>query len=224
MPPIETEPAGVRFADRREAGRALASRLAWLAGERPIVLALPRGGVPVAAEIADALEAPLEILAVRKLATERNPEFGLGALAEDGTCVVDHEAASVLGLGNGELERILAREAAELARRVRAYRGEREPLDLAGCTVIVVDDGVATGLTDTAALRAARRQRPHRLVLAVPVCAPDALERLLAEADEVVCLRAPRLLRSVSQHYLDFAQVSDREVLDALQPRANAAA
>ncbi len=224
MPPTESRQAGERFANRREAGRELAARLAWLAGERPVVLALPRGGVPVGAEIATALDAPLEILAVRKLATERNPEFGVGALAEDGTCVVDHEAASVLGLGNGELERIVAREGEELTRRVRAYRGEREPLDLADRTVVVVDDGVATGLTDTAALRAARRRRPRRLILAVPVCAPDALERLLGEADEVVCLRAPRLLRSVSQHYRDFAQVSDQEVLDALQPRANAAA
>jgi putative phosphoribosyl transferase len=224
MPLIETEPAGERFANRREAGRILASRLGALAGERPVVVALPRGGVPVAAEIATTLQAPLEILAVRKLATERNPEFGIGALAEDGTCVVDHEAATVLELGNGELEEIVARETEELARRVDAYRGEREPLDLSDRTVIVVDDGVATGLTDTAALRAVRRRRPRRLILAVPVCAPDALERLLAEADEVICLRAPRLLRSVSQHYVDFAQVSDQEVLDALQPRANATA
>ena len=119
MPLTESEQADERFANRREAGRALAARLAWLAGERPVVLALPRGGVPVGAEIAAALDAPLEILAVRKLATERNPEFGIGALAEDGTCVVDHEAASVLGLGNGELERIVAREGAELTRRVR---------------------------------------------------------------------------------------------------------
>jgi putative phosphoribosyl transferase len=220
----ETEPEGERFANRREAGRELASRLVSLADENPVVLALPRGGVPVGAEIADALEAPLEVLAVRKLATARNPEFGIGALAEDGTCVVDQEAAIVLGLGNGELEEIVAREQAELARRVRAYRGPREPLELRGRSVIVVDDGVATGLTDTAALRAVRRQAPRHLVLAVPVCAPEALERLVAEADEVVCLQAPRLMRSVSQHYLDFAQVSDREVLDALQPRADAAA
>jgi putative phosphoribosyl transferase len=219
-----SEPRTQRFVDRRAAGRTLAAQLAPLAAERPLVLALPRGGVPVAAEIAAALAAPLEVLAVRKLATERNPEFGIGALTEDGTCVVDPEAAAVLGLGNGELEAIVARESAELRRRVDAYRGERPAPDLEDRTVIVVDDGVATGLTDTAALRAVRRRHPRHLVLAVPVCSPEALERLSAEADEVVCLVAPRLMRSVSQHYVDFAQVSDREVLDALQPRANAAA
>lgn len=218
-----SEPKDERFADRSEAGRLLAARLAPLATENPLVIALPRGGVPVAAEVADALGAPLEVLAVRKLATERNPEFGIGALAEDGTCVVDQEAATVLGLGNGELETIVARESAELRRRVEAYRGERPAPELTGRSVIVVDDGVATGLTDTAALRAVHRQHPSHLVLAVPVCSPEALERLTAEADEVVCLTAPRLMRSVSQHYLDFAQVSDREVLDALQSRANAA-
>ncbi|MGE5408316.1 MAG: phosphoribosyltransferase [Syntrophothermus sp.] len=224
MPSIDFEAANEAFADRRDAGRRLALRLAGLAGSDTVVVALPRGGVPVAAEIADALGSPLEILAVRKLATARNPEFGIGALAEDGTCVVDHEAAAVLRINNGELEEIVARETEELRRRVHAYRADREPLDLSNRTVIVVDDGVATGVTDTAALRAARHQRPRRLVLAVPVCSPDALQRLEAEADEVVCLRAPGNLRSVSQSYLDFSQVSDEEVLDALQPRADAAA
>jgi len=220
----EIEPPSAPFVDRRDAGRQLTERLPALENESPVVLALPRGGVPVATEIAAALDAPLGIVVARKLARAQNPEFGVGALAENGTLVVDHEAARVLGLSNGELEQIVAREAEELARRVRAYRGERPPLDLEGRTAIVVDDGVATGLTDTAALRAVRRRGPRRVVLAVPVCAPDALERLEAEADEVVCLLAPRLLRSVSQHYLDFSQVSDREVLDALQSRADAAA
>ncbi len=224
MSPIDFEPHHEPFVDRRDAGRQLAKRLSALAGPDTVVVALPRGGVPVAAEIAAALRAPLEILAVRKLASEANPEFGIGALAEDGTCVVDQEAAAVLRIANGELRDIVAREAEELRRRVHTYRGERPAPDLAGQTVIVVDDGVATGVTDTAALRAARRQQPQRLVLAIPVCSPEALIRLEAEADEVVCLRAPGHLRSVSQAYLDFAQVSDEEVLDALQPRADAAA
>jgi putative phosphoribosyl transferase len=188
------------------------------------VVALPRGGVPVAREVAAALGAPLEILAVRKLGAPHNPEYGIGAVAEDGTCVIDAEAIGVLRISNGELDAIVAREAAELVRRERAYRGDRPPLDLGGRTVIVVDDGVATGVTDTAALRAVRRQDPRRIVLAVPVCSPDALERLRIEADQVVCLRVPRLLRGVSQWYSDFSQVSDEEVLDALQPRADAAA
>ena len=213
-----------QFADRRDAGRQLAGRLVGLKDESPVVVALPRGGVPVASEVADALGAPLEILAVRKLGTPHNPEYGIGAVAEDGTCVIDAEAVAVLQVRNGELDAIVARETAELMRRVEAYRGERPPLDLEGRTVIVVDDGVATGVTDTAALRAVRHQNPRRLVLAVPVCSPDALERLRIEADQVICLRVPRLLRGVSQWYHDFSQVTDEEVLRALQPRADAAA
>lgn len=210
------------FADRVDAGRQLAGELTSLASENPIVVALPRGGVPVAKEVAEALGAPLEILAVRKLGTPHNPEYGIGALAEDGTLVIDPEAIAVLRIHNGELDAIVAREAAELVRRVRAYRGDRPPLDLEGRTVIVVDDGVATGVTDTAALRAVRRQKPRRVVLAVPVCAPHALERLRREADQTVCLHVPHRLRGVSQYYGDFSQVSDEEVLDALQPRADA--
>lgn len=215
---------GAPFADRADAGRRLAAQLASLAAENPVVVGLPRGGVPVAREVAAGLGAPLEILAVRKLGAPRNPEYGIGALAEDGTCVVDAEAAELLGLRNGELDAIVAREATELVRRVRVYRGARAPLDLDGRTVIVVDDGVATGVTDTAALRAVRRRRPRRVVLAVPVCSREALERLQRETDQIVCLQVPHQLRGVGQHYLDFSQVSDEEVLDALQPRADAAA
>jgi predicted phosphoribosyltransferase len=220
----EMETPSEPYADRRDAGRRLAERLSALAAEKPVVVALPRGGVPVAKEIADALDAPLEILAVRKLGSPQNPEYGIGAVAEDGTTVVDPEAAAVVGVRNGELDAIVAREVAELARRVRAYRGDRPPLDLENRTVIVVDDGVATGVTDTAGLRAVRRRRPRRVVLAVPVCSPDSLGRLRKEADEVVCLRTPPLLRGVSQYYRDFSQVSDEEVLRDLQLRADATA
>lgn len=212
------------FADRSDAGRQLAERLIELAAENPVVVALPRGGVPVAKEIAAALRAPMEILAVRKLGAPHNPEYGIGAVAEDGTCVVDPEAATVLQIHNNELDAIVARERAELMRQVRAYRGDRPPLDLEGRTVIVVDDGVATGITDTTALRAVRRLKPRRIVLAVPVSSPDALELLRPEADQVVCLRIPPLMRGVGQFYADFSQVSDEEVLDALRPRADAAA
>jgi putative phosphoribosyl transferase len=220
----EMETPSEPYADRRDAGRRLAERLSALAAEKPVVVALPRGGVPVAKEIADALDAPLEILAVRKLGSPQNPEYGIGAVAEDGTTVVDPEAAAVVGVRNGELDAIVAREVAELARRVRAYRGDRPPLDLENRTVIVVDDGVATGVTDTAGLRAVRRRRPRRVVLAVPVCSPDSLGRLRKEADEVVCLRTPPLLRGVSQYYRDFSQVSDEEVLRDLRLRADATA
>lgn len=207
---------GEIFADRRDAGRQLAERLLPLAEEDPVVIALPRGGVPVAGEVASALDAPLDILAVRKLGAPGNPEYGIGAVAEDGSRVIAAEAAEMLRIDRAELDSIIADETEELRRRVSAYRGERRPLELKSRTVIVVDDGVATGVTDTAALRAVRRQEPARLVLAVPVCPPDSVDRLAAEADEVVCLATPLRFYGVGQHYRDFSQVSDREVVSIL--------
>lgn len=212
-----------RFADRRDAGHRLAVQLLPLAEQKPVVVALPRGGVPVAAEISAALAAPLEIFAVRKLGAPHNPEYGIGAIAEDGTRLLDPEALAVLGIDGGVLEQIVAREAAEVRRRVAAYRGNRSPLPLAGRTVIVVDDGVATGVTDTTALRALRHQGPRRLILAVPVCAADSVARLEDEADELVCLNAPPLLYGIGHWYRDFSQVSDREVLAALASLRGAA-
>ena len=206
-----------RFADRPDAGRQLAERLLDERAEHPVVVALPRGGVPVAREIASVLDAPLEVLAVRKLGAPHNPEYGIGAVAEDGTGVIDAEAVAVLRISTKAIDSILARETAELRRRVLAYRGDRAPLDLRDRTVIVVDDGVATGLTDTAALRAVRRQEPRRVILAVPVCPPDSARRLREEADEVVCLQMPVLLRGVGQWYRDFSQVSDDEVIETLR-------
>lgn len=221
---IAREMHGDRFADRRDAGRQLAERLLPRAAEDPVVLALPRGGVPVGREVALALEATLEFLAVRKLGAPHNPEYGIGAVAEDGTRVIDPEAAAVLGITGGTLDAIVERETAELRRRVATYRGERPPPDLSGRTVIVVDDGVATGLTDTAALRAVRHQGPRRTILAVPVCALDAASRLREEADEVVCLLAPELFYGVGQWYRDFSQVSDQEVVATLREFDHAAA
>lgn len=212
------------FADRRDAGRALAQRLKPLANEDPVVVALPRGGVPVAHEVARALDAPLDILAVRKLGAPHNPEYGVGAVAEDGTSVIDPEAVSILGLSGPALESIAERETGELQRRVALYRDARPPLELAGRTVIVIDDGIATGVTDAAGLRAVRRRKPRRLVLAVPVCAPDSALRLREEADEVVCLHAPRLFHGVGEWYRDFSQVSDEEVLAVLREFRDAAA
>jgi predicted phosphoribosyltransferase len=218
------ESSATRFADRRDAGRQLAERLLPLADEDPVVVGLPRGGVPVAEEVAKALGAPLEVLSVRKLGAPHNPEYGVGAIAEDGTRVFDPEALAVLGIDNGTIESIVARETAELRRRVAAYRGDRPALPLDRRTVIVVDDGVATGVTDTAALRAIRHRRPRRLVLAVPVCPPDSLARLRGEADDIVCLVAPPHLYGVGQWYRDFSQVSDREVIAALGTTRDAAA
>jgi predicted phosphoribosyltransferase len=213
----EGDPQSGRFADRRDAGRRLAARLLPLAEERPLIVGLPRGGVPVAEQVAAALGAPLEILAVCKLGAPHNPEYGIGAIAEGGTRVLDREALALLGIDDGALRSIVERERAELQRRVEVYRGGRVPLSLRDRTVIVVDDGVATGVTDTAALREINRHRPRRLILAVPVCPPDSLARLQGEADEVICLVAPPRLRGVGQWYSDFGQVSDAEVIAALE-------
>src|SRR5436309_3296665 len=204
------------FADRSDAGRQLAGQLLALAEERPLVIGLPRGGVPVADEVAARLGAPLEILAVRKLGALHNPEYGIGAIAEGGTRVFDQEALELLEIDGAELTRIVERETVELRRRVEAYRGDREPLSLRDRTVIVVDDGVATGVTDTAALREVHRHRPRRLILAVPVCPPDSLARLREEADQIRCLVAPPRLQGVGQWYADFSQVADDEVIDIL--------
>lgn len=216
MSSVEGKTSLARFADRREAGRRLAAQLLPLAGEHPVVVGLPRGGVPVASEIAIALKAPLDILAVRKLGAPHNPEYGIGAIVEDGTRIFDSEALAALAVDGGELESIVSRASEELRRRVVAYRGGRRPMSLRGRFVIVVDDGVATGVTDTAALRAIRRQRPRRLVLAVPVCAPDSVARMRREADEMVCLIAPAHLRGVGQWYRDFSQIHDQEVIATL--------
>jgi putative phosphoribosyl transferase len=204
------------FADRRDAGRQLAQPLMSLADESPVVVGLPRGGIPVAAEVAAALGARLEMLMVRKLGAPQNPEHGIGAIAEDGTSVFDSEALEGLGIDMGTLKSIVGREIEELHRRVAAYRGNRPPPRLEGHTVIVVDDGVATGVTDAAALRSVQRQGPRRLILAVPVCPPESAARLSEEADELVCLAVPAELRGVSEWYRDFSQVPDYEVKAAI--------
>ncbi|HEY5333910.1 MAG TPA: phosphoribosyltransferase family protein [Solirubrobacterales bacterium] len=211
-------PHGLRapFEDRRAAGRFLATELAAMELDDPIVIALPRGGVPVAREVADQLGAPLEIFGVRKLSHPDQPEFGFGAIAEDGTRMIDTGSARVLGLRNGEVDRITADERAELRRRIDLYRDGRPAPDVRERTVVIVDDGVATGLTDAVAIRAIRRQGARRIVLAVPVCSGGAIELLHDEADTVVTLRIPRHFRGVGDSYLDFSQVSDQEVIDAL--------
>lgn len=216
--------ASQRFGDRRDAGRRLAEHLKGIEALKPLIVALPRGGVPVAAQVAEALGAPLEVLTVRKLGAPGNPEYGIGAIVEDGTRVVDPEATAVLEIRNGELDAITARERAELRRRVHAYRGDRRPADVRGRTVVIVDDGAATGLTDLAAIRAIRHREPGRVIAALPVCSASALELLREEADQVICLRAPRLFYGVGQWYRDFRQVSDQEVVDALRKPAGTVA
>lgn len=200
------------FSDRREAGRRLAEGLRELDLPDPVVLALPRGGVPVGYEVALALGAPLDVLVARKIGAPRQPELGVGAVAEGDVTVFDDATLHALRLTTADLDATVARERAELLRRVERYRGARPAHPVEGAAVIVVDDGLATGGTARAALRSVRSRSPGAVVLAVPVGPPAAAEFMLPDADEVVLLEAPQRLASVGQWYTDFTQTSDDEV------------
>lgn len=200
-----------RFANRREAGRRLAEVLGDRAPENPVVLGLPRGGVPVAAEVAHALGAPLDVLVVRKLGLPRQPEVAMGAIGEEGAEVVNEDVVGLGRVSTSEFAAVERRERAELEARVRRFRGGRPPLPLVGRTVLIVDDGVATGATARVACRVARARGAARIVLAVPVGAADALATI-PEADEVVAVSAPRNFMAVGMHYVDFRQTDDAEV------------
>jgi predicted phosphoribosyltransferase len=201
------------FEDRRDAGRQLAAQLRPLASELPIVVALPRGGVPVAVEVARALDAPLDVLMVRKLGAPGNPELGVGAVAEDDTTVLDAMMARRVGMTKTKLDRTLELEQRELRRRVARLRAGRAPVDVRGRTVIAVDDGLARGVTALAAVRALRRRGAVRIIVAAPVGSRQARSLLLEEADEVFLLSAPRELLGVGRAYRDFSPVSEEQVL-----------
>jgi predicted phosphoribosyltransferase len=206
----------MRFRDRRDAGRRLAAELVDLAQEQPVVVALPRGGVPVAAEVARALGAPLEIFGVLKVGAPGNPELAVGAIAEDGSGVLDPRSAGRLGMTQAMLDEALERDAKELRRRVERYRAGRAPVAVGGRTAIVVDDGLATGLTVLAAVRALRRRDPARIVVAVPVGSDESVAMLAEEVDRVMCLMTPEPLLGVGRWYWNFAPVSDDQVIEAL--------
>jgi putative phosphoribosyl transferase len=206
----------VRFRDRRDAGAQLAERVRALGLERPVVLALPRGGVPVAAQVAGALDAPLDVFVSRKIGAPGHAEYGIGAIAEGGEPIFDRRAVAALHLGPEELAALAAPEREELARRVVRYRGERVLTDVRGRDVVLVDDGLATGVTAQAALVALRAMGPGRLVLAAPVCAQETATRLAALA-EVVCAATPASFHAVGAWYDDFTQTSDDEVLELLR-------
>jgi predicted phosphoribosyltransferase len=201
------------FRDRSEAGDVLAGRLGHYAGaDDVLVLALPRGGVPVAARVARALGAPLDVFVVRKLGVPGHEELAMGAIASGGVRVVNEQVVGRLGLGEEDLRRVAEVEARELARRERRYREDRPPPELAGRVVILVDDGLATGSTMRAAVAAARRAGPARVVVAVPTAPASTCQRLAEEADEVICATTPRPFRAVGYSYRSFPQTSDEEV------------
>jgi predicted phosphoribosyltransferase len=201
------------YRDRADAGVRLAEHLAAYA-ERPdvVVLGLPRGGVPVAAEVARALRAPLDVFCVRKLGVPGDEELAMGAIATGGVVVLNEGVVADLGVPDGILAEVTATEHEELERRERAYRGDRPPAPLAGRTVVVVDDGLATGATMRAAVRAVRTGGPSRVVAAVPVAAAETCRSLEADADAVVCPLAPEGFRSVGGWYEDFSATSDDDV------------
>jgi putative phosphoribosyl transferase len=212
------EEADHRFGNRRDAGRQLSALLSRYLDQKPVVLALPRGGVPVGYEVSKALEAPLDVLLVRKIGAPAHPELAIGAVVDGANpqVVLNEQIVQKLGIGEEYIKSEEKRQFAEIERRRLLYHGGRMALDISGRTIIVVDDGIATGATVRAALLALARSTPARLVLAVPVAAPACLEELKTAADDIVCISTPDGFRAVGDAYEDFTQTSDEEVIDIL--------
>jgi putative phosphoribosyl transferase len=208
----------MRFADRAAAGRQLAAKLEHLKDAQPVILALPRGGVGVGFEIAQALGAPLDIVLVRKIGVPWQPELALGAVTDGDSpeAFIDEDLSKALHIPEDYVREETARQLAEIERRRKSYCAGRPPLDVTGRTAIVVDDGIATGATTRVALRAVRRRNPAHLVLAVPVAPPETLAQLRKEADEAICLATPPMLGAIGFYYRDFHKMSDEEVTDLL--------
>ncbi len=206
----------MRFRDRQDAGQKLAKLLMPLKGEHPIVLGLPRGGIPVAFEVAKALGAELDMWIVRKVGAPAQPELGLGAVAEGDVVYVDPQTMAWAGVGQDQMARLVEQKKLEVAQRVALFRGQHAPPNVAGRCVIVVDDGIATGGTVLAALQALRTLSPKRIVLAVPVASPQTLERMKAYADEVYCVMATEQLDAIGAWYEDFTQTPDTQVFSLL--------
>jgi len=208
------------FLDRSDAGRRLANRMLHLRGADVVVLGLPRGGVPVAAEVARALGAPLDVILVRKLGVPVQPELGMGAIGEGGVRIINSEVVAIAHVTDAEIAAVERRERAELDRRARRFRGDRRRTPLAGRTAVIIDDGIATGSTARAACQVARAQGAVRVVLAVPVAPPSARSALAADADEVICLETPGHFLAIGEWYRDFSQTSDQEVVSLLRRAA----
>lgn len=213
------------YEDRREAGAELATRLGHFRGRNDVVvLALPRGGVPVGAEVARALDAPLDIFLVRKLGLPGHPELAMGAIASGGVRVLNHDVVSWYRIPETVIDQAAREEQIELERRERAYRDGRTPAELQDRVVLLIDDGLATGSTMKAAVQAVRARRPARIVVAVPVGSPDTCREFAGIADEIICVRTPEHFSAVGQWYLDFSQTTDDEVRTLLQRATETAA
>jgi predicted phosphoribosyltransferase len=206
------------FVNRTQAGLLLAAALARFRGEDPVVLALPRGGVPVAFEIARALDAPLDLVLARKIGVPSQPELAMGAVVNGDTPIVvrNEDVIGAVGVSDAAFDAVCRREIDEIKRRRARYLGDRPPVEIAGRTAILVDDGIATGATVRAALRATRTRKPRRLVLATPVAPDDTLGELQSDVDEIVCLESHTFFGSIGAYYDDFRQVDDEEVIALL--------
>ena len=207
------------FRNRSDAGRQLAKALAGYKDQQPVILALPRGGVPVAAEVAAALNAPLDLILVRKIGVPFQPELAMGAVVDGGAPIVvrNEDVIRLAGIDESEFKAVCDEELAEIERRRQRYLGNRKHVDVSGRTAIVIDDGIATGATTRAALRATRMRKPKRLVLAVPVAPTDSLSELRSDADDVVCLEDHEFFGAIGVYYADFSQVPDEEVIEILK-------
>ncbi len=207
----------MRYRDRTEAGKLLAKRLAAYA-HRPdvIVVALPRGGVPVAFEVAQALCAPLDVCIVRKLGVPHHEELAMGAIAAGGIRILNYDVINSLGISNKTIDEVTAKELQKLQRRNQIYRGDRPPLNVQNRTVILIDDGIATGSTIRAAIAVLRQQQPRKIVVATPVAPPAVCAQLQAEVDEVVCLQTPEPLYAIGLWYENFSQTTDEQVRELL--------
>ena len=207
------------FKDRTDAGRQLAPALAAYRDRKPVILALPRGGVTVAAEVASALAAPLDLVLVRKIGVPEQPELAMGAVVDGGAPLIvrNEDVIALANVSESEFKAVCDRALAEIERRRTRYLGDRERVDIAGRPAIIVDDGIATGATVRAALRATRLRKPAKLVLAVPVAPTDTIAQLQTEADDVVCLEEHEFFGAIGLYYADFWQVSDQMVIDTLK-------
>jgi putative phosphoribosyl transferase len=206
------------FKNRLDAGRKLAQALAGYKNQQPVILALPRGGVPVAAEVAAALDAPLDLILVRKIGVPTQPELAMGAVVDGGAPIIvrNDDIIQLAGIDESEFNAVCDSELAEIERRHQRYLGDRAQIDIAGRVAIVIDDGIATGATTRAALRATRIRKPKKLVLAVPVAPTEALAAMREEADDVICLEDHEIFGAIGYFYSDFRQTSDQEVIEAI--------
>lgn len=207
----------MRFRNREEAGQELATRLQSYQSKNPIVFALARGGVPIGYAIARSLKAPLEVMVARKIGAPGNPEFGIGAIAPGGVCVLNKEVIRLYGISDDYIQKTVAQETQEMDRRLQRYRGGRPMPDIQGKTVILVDDGLATGVTARAGIGSLRQLHPGKLLFAAPVCAYEMANRLRQEVDDLICLEIPVDFMAVGAWYTDFKQTTDEEVIGLLE-------